>query len=135
MTTRGRIVGAVVGALCAAAVAGCGGDDEVATGSLVQSWTIAGTQDQNQCVTHGAERMRVIVYDENGALQSTQFADCSQFQLSATLPVGTYRGSATFLTTGGAAVSDTLPIEAFTIVEGQTLRQVLDFPETAMLLP
>lgn len=117
---------------------GCDDDENIiapSIGSLTQRWTIAGAADPAQCTRFGADRMRLVVVDSFGTLQATEFAACVAFQASLTLPVDDYTANATFVNAGGFPVSQTLPIGRFTIFQGQSTTQTIDFPVAAMTPP
>ena len=124
----------------AVTAAGCDDDDEIIpvptgeTGILEQRWTIEGTVDPGRCTVYGADRMRLVLFDSRGVLRATEFAPCSAFRTALVLPIETYTGNATFVDVSGVAVSETLPIEPFTIFDDRTVSQLVDFPTAAMTL-
>lgn len=122
------------------AVVGCSSKDDTAqsivpgvdTGSLVQNWTIEGSTDASKCAQYNADRMRVVVYDEDGTVHATEFGKCTDFRIEMKLLTRRYTGAATFVDTNGNAVSKTVGIAPFQIVNNQTLTQNLDFSADRM---
>ena len=77
---QSRTILGLLGASLAAALVGCGGDDEltskfpgVKSGTLEQSWTIEGARDPMKCQQYRADRMR-IVYANEGACRALGYA-------------------------------------------------------------
>ena len=132
---------ALVALLCALAptLAACSTDTKTITvadgdemGTFVQRWTIEGSTDDDRCERFGADRMRVVLYDESGDVQATEFASCKSFELSVFLRAKAYKGSATFVGSGGDVVSASLPIERFTIAVHEETSRSLDFTAAQM---
>lgn len=119
----------------ASGVAGCSAQDDttigtvpgVDTGTLVQNWSIEGQRDTSKCVQYNADRMRVVVYDEDGSVHATEFAQCASFEIRLELRTRRYTGAATFLDVKGNPVSRTLRIPAFAIQNELSLTQNVDF--------
>ena len=125
-----RLVSAVVtiGAIGAGA-AGCSSGNT--DGTLTQTWTIAGSTDQQVCSRVHANQMRIVVFDPGLVVQATQFAPCTDFRTQVVLPQNTYTASITFLNDAGVTVSDTRTLAAFIIGEDQYTNLNIDFPLTA----
>jgi hypothetical protein len=134
-----RQIVAVVGVACSVMTAGCGGDDEVVavvpgvdTGTLLQTWAIAGSQDVRTCAQYGADRMRVVVYNDKGDVHATELSPCRDFQKRLTLRAQRYTGALTFVNVNGDPVSKTLPVPPFTISDDAVTPIHVDFPADAM---
>lgn len=105
---------------------GCGSDE----GTLEQNWTIQGATRANSCDATGATQMRLISIRSDGVAEATTFSPCNAFQARQTLSAATYTGTATFLDPNGLAVSQTKLLPAFTVVDGETTVQTIDFALT-----
>jgi dihydrofolate reductase len=101
-------------------------------GTFVQRWTIEGSTDDDQCERYGADRMRVVLFDEGGEVQATEFASCKSSELSMLLRAKVYKGSATFINGGGEVVSATLPIDRFAIAVHEETAKTLDVSSAQM---
>lgn len=132
----------VCGSLAAFGAVGCSSDDDTAagnvpgvdTGTLVQNWTIEGSRDPVKCTQYGADRMRVVVFDEDGSVHATEFAACTTFELRMELLTRRFTGAATFVNGQGNPVSKTIQINAFAIQDKLSLTQNLDFSVDQMRL-
>jgi hypothetical protein len=128
--------------LAGACVLGCStnADDSVVgdvpgvdTGILVQNWSIEGVRESSKCAQYNADRMRVVVFDEDGSVHATEFASCSSFELRLELLARRYTGAATFLDANGKPVSQTLTIPDFVIQDHLDLTQNIDFSAAQMV--
>src|SRR6187401_1355658 len=125
MKMHRNIVVLALGALVSASALGCGSDDDEPIGTLQQNWTIASSTTPEACAN--ATQMRLVVVDSFGFTDATQFAPCSAFRMTLTLVPDRYTGTATFLGADGLPVSRTLVLAPFTIIEGQTTTETVDF--------
>jgi hypothetical protein len=118
------------------AITACGDDDDddIPTGTLQQSWTIAGAKNPDSCTRYNAAQMRLVAIGPGAVVQATQFTPCNAFQTTLTLPANTYTAAATFLDANGVAVSQTLNVSAFFIAEDLTTIQNVDFTPINFLL-
>lgn len=139
---QSRTILGLLGASLAAALVGCGGDDEltskfpgVKSGTLEQSWTIEGARDPMKCQQYRADRMRIVVFDAKGEVHATEFAPCGDFQKTLELQTDTYSGNATFVDGTGYPVSRSLPIQQFTILEDRRIPISVDFTQADMTPP
>jgi hypothetical protein len=108
-----------MGALVTVSALGCSDDDE-ATGTLQQNWTINGSTDPSSCGPVGATQMRLVVIDSAGYTDATQFAPCTDFRATVSLIPDRYTAAVTFLGANGAPVSKTQLVPIFDIYSGQT---------------
>jgi hypothetical protein len=124
----------------AVGIVGCGNDDDdivatvpgVDSGTYVQTWSIEGQRDASKCSQYGADRMRLVVYDEDGSVHATEFASCSSFSIRLTLLERRYTGAATFVNADGNVVSQTIPIEQFAILKDQEVTKDVNFSTEQM---
>ncbi len=123
-------------ALFAIAILGCSSaaDDTLAepSGTLQQAWTIEGGMDSQACTKFGADRMRILLLDTDGNVETTEHAPCSAFEIRLTLRAQTLTGKATLVSTNGASISKSLSLGSFTLRQGETVTQSVDFPTDAM---
>lgn len=124
------------------ALAACGTNDggttpsaSEETGTLLQRWSIEGASDPAKCAQFGAARMRVVVYDDQGAVQATQFEDCGAFEMRLELLARPYQGNATFVGPAGDVVSETRAIDSFIVAAGAEIVRNVDFAAGAMHPP
>lgn len=136
-----RIVKALASvAMLGVFVVGCGNDDDsvvaevpgVDSGTYVQRWSIEGEKSAEKCSQYGADRMRFVVYDDDGSVHATEFASCSSFSIRLTLLKRRYTGTATFVNGDGNIVSQTLSIPAFTIGDDQEVSNEVNFSADQM---
>jgi hypothetical protein len=122
-----NIVAAAVIVLSIGGASSCGGNNN---GTLVPTWTIAGTTEPAACTGLRASQMRLVVLDSAGFVQATQFAPCTDFRTELTLHEDAYSATATFLDPSNVVVSKTLVISRFTVLEAQTTTLTVPFQVT-----
>jgi hypothetical protein len=117
--------------------AGClgssGGRGMRSDGTLVVDWTISGTTDPSRCIQSGATSLDVIVNTTAGRFVGEFQADCRDFVTNIDLPPGRYIANAVLLDTRGTDVTTQINIDAFTILEGDSLDVPIDFPARSFL--
>lgn len=106
----------------------------VDSGTYVQNWSIEGQQSASKCREYGADRMRVVVFDDDGSVHATEFGACASFSLRLTLLERRYTGTATFIDANGNAVSKTRDIAAFAIVDDRETANFVNFTADDMKL-
>jgi hypothetical protein len=122
-----RRVAGTVAALWA--LSGCSSSnvDEVFGGTFEQVWTIEGEKEPAKCSRYGADRMRLILYRDDGAVHATEYAPCNAFRHTVDLSTQTYTAKATFLDSAGLPASRTVATEPFRIQSSSRNIVPIDF--------
>jgi hypothetical protein len=104
-------------------------------GTFVQTWSIEGEKDAGKCARYNADRMRFVLYDQDGLVHATELAPCSAFSLRMSLVQRKYSGAATFVDADGNPINETVAIDTFVVVATQEVTRHADFSAEQMRLP
>lgn len=103
------------------------------TGTLTVDYTIEGTTDSYACLDYGVSDVELVVYTASGARVAEQEAYCDDFQVSITLPPGSYTADVTLIDEVDRAMSVTKPLYDLRVFSDAELVVDLDFPPDSML--
>ena len=104
-----------------------------AEGTLTLAFSVEGSTHPSSCTDAGATAIELVVYDVAGREFTTEYGDCTDFDISVTLPNGTYSADATLLDARGYPASTTLPLDDLHIIGGTDLQVTADFPPSSLL--
>jgi hypothetical protein len=102
----------------------------IVDGTLAFDWTINGVTDPNQCNQSVSVSLAVDVFDSAG-LYAHQEAPCDAFATDISLPPSAYTAKAKLVDGAGNPRTSTIDVDPFTMVEGTTLRVLVEFPASS----
>ena len=106
--------------------------EPVASGTVSLLFTIQGDTWPSDCDYLGATEIEFVVLTGSGTY-TTVYAACDGFDLSTSLPDGTYDGEVTLLDAYAQPVTTTLYLGTLGVVSGTDLQVAIDFPSSSFL--
>ena len=106
--------------------------EPVASGTLSLLFTIQGDTLPSDCDYLDATEIELVVLEDSDTY-TTVYADCDGFDLSTSLPDGTYDGEVTLLDADEQPVTTTLYLSTLRVVSGTDLQVAIDFPPSSFL--